>query len=1001
MCALFHLSRTVFTGMAMGSEAGHAPALELAHVLFMDVVAYSRLPTDHQERVLRQLQDAVRGTAEFARALTADQLISLPTGDGMALVFFGDPESPVRCARELTAALRDLPEIPLRMGVHTGPVYRVQDINANRNVAGGGVNFAQRVMDCADAGHILLSRATADVLRQISGWDPLLHDLGEAEVKHGVKVHLVNLYGDGFGNKAVPSKLRAAVRKRRTRSNAKAAAALLITLAAGLAAFYFARRSHLRVTVVAEKPRRSVAVMGFRNLSGRPDAAWLSTALAQMLTTELAAGEKLRAVPGETVAQAKIDLSLPDSDALSKETLDKVHKRLGADLVVLGSYVDIGSEGQRKLRVDVRVQDAAQGETILTTAAEGSEDSVFDIVSRCGGDLRAELGAGRVSPSESESVKASLPANTEAARLYAEGLARLRVFDALGARDLLQKAVQADPNHALAHAALSAAWLALGYRPKAAESAKRALDLGAALSREDRLWITGQHAVASYDWPKAVETYQTLFTFFPDNVEYGLQLASAQQFAGKGRDALATVDAMRKLPAPLGDDARIDLAEGQARESLADNRGAMAAYTTAARKTETSGARLLLARALQGQAWMHRAAGEYDPALALLGQAREIYSSTGDRGALAQVLGDTGVLLRDKQDLAGSRALFQESLTVAREIGDSIHIARSLNSMASLLWVENDLAGARPLFEEALRTARENGDRHTVIIIEGNFAGLLKDEGNLDGAKRLRQQAIDDAHEAGETTAEAISLGGLADILYFEGNLSGALEAYGRAQAIMETAGNRPYRAYAMQRVADTLWAQGKLDDARARYAQVAKLQAELGDSSDARISNIYVSAALVDAGNNATAIPALRAAAAECSKHKDDAGEIVAETYLAKALLDSGDAAASAHEFANVRTLLGKEPMGVSTKILGARIDAAQGHADAAIKLLQSLLRSPDARGVDEQLQTRLGIADIEFRAGSPEGRLHLQQVAKDAAAKGFGLIARQANDALKRPRG
>src|SRR5512146_625655 len=128
--------------MATGPEAGHAPALELAHVLFMDVVAYSRLSTDQQERVLRELQAAVRGTAEFARAQAADQLISLPTGDGMALVFFGDPESPVRCARELAPVLKTMPDVPLRMGVHTGPVYRVQDINANRNVAGGGINFA-------------------------------------------------------------------------------------------------------------------------------------------------------------------------------------------------------------------------------------------------------------------------------------------------------------------------------------------------------------------------------------------------------------------------------------------------------------------------------------------------------------------------------------------------------------------------------------------------------------------------------------------------------------------------------------------------------------------------------------------------------------------------------------------------------------------------------------------------------------------------------------------
>ena len=157
----------------------------MAHVLFTDIVAYSRLPMDQQEKLLNHLQEAVRYTQEFARAQASDQLIRLPTGDGMALVFLGDVEAPVRCALELHRILRRWPEIHLRMGIHTGPVYRVEDINAARNVAGGGINIAQRVMDCGDAGHILISNTVADVLDQLSKWKPALHDLGEAEVKHG------------------------------------------------------------------------------------------------------------------------------------------------------------------------------------------------------------------------------------------------------------------------------------------------------------------------------------------------------------------------------------------------------------------------------------------------------------------------------------------------------------------------------------------------------------------------------------------------------------------------------------------------------------------------------------------------------------------------------------------------------------------------------------------------------------------------------------------------
>jgi serine/threonine protein kinase/formylglycine-generating enzyme required for sulfatase activity len=184
--------------------------LEIAHVLYMDLVESTTLPMDQQTKNVRLLQRVVGETPEFRKAELDRQLMRLPTGDGMALVFFGDPELPVRCALSIAVALKPLPELKLRMGVHSGPVYRVADINTNANVTGGGISMAQRVMDCGDAGHILLSRAAAEVLVQLSDWAPRLHDLGEYSVKHGVKLHLYNLYTADIGNRNVPEKLRPA-----------------------------------------------------------------------------------------------------------------------------------------------------------------------------------------------------------------------------------------------------------------------------------------------------------------------------------------------------------------------------------------------------------------------------------------------------------------------------------------------------------------------------------------------------------------------------------------------------------------------------------------------------------------------------------------------------------------------------------------------------------------------------------------------------------------------
>jgi serine/threonine protein kinase/TolB-like protein len=448
--------------------------LEMAHILFTDIVAYSRLPMDQQEQTLLHLQEAVRETQEFSRAQAGDQLIRLPTGDGMALVFLSDVEAPVRCALELHRILRRWPEIHLRMGIHTGPVYRVQDINAARNVAGGGINIAQRVMDCGDGGHILISKSVADVLDQVSTWKMALHDLGEAEVKHGVRVHIYNLYTDEAGNRELPQKFRTAqttaatARSRSKRKKMSLGAVVTLVIVALVAGGLIYRQSRQVQNQPSLKQRRTVAVLNFKNSTSRPESAWLSTALPEMLTTELAAGEKLRIISGDDVAQT-MKLSLPNSTAPTAQTSSQVGKALGADLLVLGSYVALPGG---KLRLDLHLQDVAAGETLLAVNAIGDESNLFDLVSRAGAQLREKCGAGQINPQDEAGVRAALPSNTEAAKLYAEGLDRLRVSDAIAARDLLEKAVVADPNHALAHSALAAAWTLLGFDEKARLSAK-------------------------------------------------------------------------------------------------------------------------------------------------------------------------------------------------------------------------------------------------------------------------------------------------------------------------------------------------------------------------------------------------------------------------------------------------------------------------------------------------------------------------------------------------
>ncbi len=326
-----------------------------------------------------------------------------------------------------------------------------------------------------------------------------------------------------------------------------ALAVLTIAGALGIRSWFASRRTNQPARGVATAgQRRSVAVLGLKNSTGKPDADWLSTALAEMLTTELGAGEQLRTIPDENVARMKMDLHLSDVDTLAAGTLTRVRKNLGTDYVVLGSYTDLPKKSGGEIRVDLRLQDTKAGETIALVAETGSEADLFDLVSRAGTQLREKLGVAQVTAAEAHVVRASLPSNPEAARLYAEGLAKLRVYDSLSARDLLERAVAADPQHALAHSALSQAWWNLGYDSRARDEAKRAMDQSARLSREEGLLIEGRYWETANQWDKAIEVFTTLSKSFPDNVEYGLFLAGAQSRAGKGKDALVTVEALRK-----------------------------------------------------------------------------------------------------------------------------------------------------------------------------------------------------------------------------------------------------------------------------------------------------------------------------------------------------------------------------------------------------------------------------------------------------------------------
>src|SRR5262249_39126288 len=248
----------------MADQVSSDVKLEIGHVLFIDIVGYAKLLITDQSERLQKLKEIVWGTEQFRLAEAEGKLLRLPTGDGGALVFRTNPEAPVLCAMEISKELKNHPELRVRMGVHSGPVNEISDLNEQANIAGAGINIAQRVMDCGDAGHILLSRHVAEDLEQYPRWRSYLHDLGECEVKHGVRVGVVNLSGDGIGNVAAPKKFEA-IKKHRARVHWAAVAVAVLVLGASVAGiFFFSRRPSASALRVLEK---SIAVLPFDSLS--------------------------------------------------------------------------------------------------------------------------------------------------------------------------------------------------------------------------------------------------------------------------------------------------------------------------------------------------------------------------------------------------------------------------------------------------------------------------------------------------------------------------------------------------------------------------------------------------------------------------------------------------------------------------------------------------------------------------------------------------------------
>jgi serine/threonine protein kinase/tetratricopeptide (TPR) repeat protein len=626
------------------------------------------------------------------------------------------------------------------------------------------------------------------------------------------------------------------------------------------------------------KVRRSVAVLGFKNLSQRSDAAWLSAAFSDMLTTELAAGERLRTVSGEQVVRMKLDLQLADAESFAGDTLARIRKNLGTDLVVLGSYVSLGEKGNERIRLDLRVQDAVAGETIASVSDTGTQQELLSLVSRAGAALRDRLGIGELSSSDVARARASQPSNPEVVRLYTEGLTKLRLSENLAARELFEKVIAAAPEYPLAHSALAATWSALGYDGKASESAKRAFELSANLSREERLWIEGRYRESTREREKATEIYRTLFDFFPDNVDYGLRLAAAQTSASKGKDALATLERLRTLPPVLQDDPRIDLAEGRAAGSLSDFKRQLAASDRAAEKAVARGAPVLLAQARLQQQDALGGLGQLEKRVAPLEEARKIYAAAGDRAGVADAIGRMAVVRRLQGDQNESIKLYEQAFEIFREMGNEQGMAIAKSNQANTLMRLGRLPEARKMFEETLVSFRAVGRKDATAVVLNNIAIILRQQGDFEGSMARYEESLAIAREIGMKAQIANALGNMANLLTPRGDLARARKLYEDALSISREINDKTTTARNIGNLSLVVVKQGDVALARKLCEEAVVLTREIGEKREVAYALKHLGNALRHQGELALAATnyeeALKIARAIDEK------SLIAETY-------------------------------------------------------------------------------------------------------------------------
>jgi len=705
--------------------------------------------------------------------------------------------------------------------------------------------------------------------------------------------------------------------------------------------------------------RSSIAVLGFKNLSSSRDADWLSTAFTRMLSTELAAGDKIRVIPEETVARAKTDLGLQEKNGYPRDTLRALHADLGSDYVVAGSYVALGDRNSGQVRMDLRLQETISGETLASIAVSGQQSEIFDLVARAGQEMRRKLGS-TVPPEGDVDWRTVLPSNPESARLYSEGLARLRVSENPAALELLQNSVRLAPDFALGHAALAEAWSALGYDARAVASAQKALDRSTSLPENERFEIEGRYYELNHDWAGAISIYRHLWQDFPDDLESGLSLVAAQAAAGNPNDALITLSSLRSGPVSQRNDPRLDLAEASIAARNGDYKRQQALAEQAAKKAQLSGARLLLARAQLVKGWALDDQSQFKDAREAYSAALQIFDEAGDASGVADALNGLGIVLQKEGDLAGAEEKLGRARDYFLKVGAENSFAATLTNLGEVDRAEGRLADAEDLYGQALRVFRKIGQKENEYITMNNLGAVLYQGGNFRGARKLFEDLLALRKAAADRAGVAFAKTNLADALRVHGEPDPAVILYQEAMATFKELGDRSTAAAVQLGLARALLANRDLTAARRTLEDALATNQEIAAKGDAAFDRVLLAQVSLEEGHPEQFDASVRSAIEELKAERRGADEMEALAIGAEALLsqqkvgEAWDVVQRAQGIHNTDWLAK-----FRLSVVYARLEAARGNAASAKHRFEALNADATRAGcVSCQIEVRSAVA-------------------------------------------